>query len=55
MKKLGLEVETEKPDETSFEEFQQTFPPPLSPSTQEAMQALFSRRLARRWLVTDVE
>jgi hypothetical protein len=55
IKKLGLEVETEKPDEASFEEFQQAFAPPLSPSTREAMQVLFPGRLRRCRLVTDVE
>jgi hypothetical protein len=55
MKKLGLKVETEKPDETSFEMFQQTFAPPLSPSMWEAMQVLFHGRLRRRWLATNVK
>jgi hypothetical protein len=55
MKKLGLEVETEKPDEASFKEFQQAFAPPLSPSTREAMQVLFPGRLRYRPLLTDVE
>jgi hypothetical protein len=55
MKKLGLEVETEKPDEASFEEFQQAFAPPLSPSTREVMQVLSPGRLRRFRLVTDIE
>jgi hypothetical protein len=40
MKKLGLEVETQLPDETSFDEFQTAFTLPLSSSTLEAMNAL---------------
>ena len=48
MKRLGLEeVETELPDETSFEEFQTAFALPLSASTWEAMQVLFSGRNQR--------
>jgi hypothetical protein len=37
MKRLGLEVETKLPDETSFEEFQTAFTLPLSTSTRKAM------------------
>jgi hypothetical protein len=37
MKKLGLQVETAKPDEAPFEEFQQTFTVPLSFMRREAM------------------
>jgi len=55
MQKLELEIETEKPDEASFKEFQQAFAPPLSPSTQEAMQVPFPERLRHRRLVTNVE
>jgi hypothetical protein len=45
MKRLGLEeVETELPDEASFEEFQTAFALPLSMSTREAMQVLFPGR-----------
>jgi hypothetical protein len=45
MKHLGLEeVETELPDEASFEEFQTAFALPLSTSTWEAMQVLFPSR-----------
>ena len=48
MKRLGLEeVETELPDETSFEEFQTAFALPLSASTWEAMQVLFPGRNQR--------
>jgi len=36
-KRLGVEVETELPDEASFEEFQTAFKLPLAPSTREAM------------------
>jgi hypothetical protein len=41
MKRLGLEVETELPNEASFDEFQTTFTLPLSTSMREAMQAFF--------------
>jgi len=41
MKRLRLEVETELPNEASFEEFQSAFKLPLSTSTREAMQVLF--------------
>jgi len=37
MKMLGFLVETTKPDEASFEEFQQTYAPPLSPNSWEAI------------------
>lgn len=41
MKRLGLEIETEIPDEASFDEFHKAFKQPVSPSTREAMQVLF--------------
>jgi len=41
MKRLGVDVETKLPDESSFEEFQMTFKLPLSSETREAMQVLF--------------
>lgn len=41
LKKLGAAVETEKPDEASFAEFQQVFALPLSPSEKEGMRVLF--------------
>lgn len=44
MKKLGLEVETEVPDEASFDEFHTAFRQPLSPSTRDAMNVLFPGR-----------
>jgi hypothetical protein len=47
MKKLGLEVETQLPDEASFDEFQTAFALPLSPSTREAMNVLFSAKERR--------
>ena len=48
MKRLGLEeVETELPDEASFEEFQTAFVLPLSTSTREAMQILFPSKNPR--------
>ena len=45
MKRLGVEVETQLPDEASFQEFQTAFKLPLSSSTQEAMQVLFPSRV----------
>ena len=47
MKRLGLEMETELPDEASFEEFQTAFKLPLSASTTEAIQVLFPCRNPR--------
>jgi hypothetical protein len=49
-KKIGVEVETQLPDEASFQEFQTAFALPLSPSTREAMQVLFpgQKQRARR-------
>lgn len=47
MKRLGVEVETELPDEASFNEFQTAFKLPLSSSTREAMQVLFPGRKQR--------
>ena len=41
MKRLGVEVETQLPDEASFQEFQAAFTLPLKPSTREAMEVLF--------------
>jgi hypothetical protein len=46
MKRLGLEVETELPDEASFDEFQTAFTLPLSTTTREATEALF---LGTKW------
>jgi hypothetical protein len=46
MKRLGIEVETEQPDEASFAEFQTAFTLPLSTTTREAMKALF---LGAKW------
>jgi hypothetical protein len=46
MKRLGLEVETELPDEASFDEFQTVFTLPLIATTREAMEALF---LGAKW------
>ena len=48
MKRLGFEVETELPDEVSFEEFQKAFAPPLSPTKKEAMHVLFPSRRSMR-------
>ena len=47
MKRLGVEVETQLPDEASFQEFQIAFKLPLSSSTREAMQVLFLGR--KQW------
>jgi hypothetical protein len=51
MKKVGLEVETEKPHEASFEEFQQVVATTPLHITREAMEALFSFRGRIRGLV----
>jgi hypothetical protein len=53
IKKLGLEVETEKPDETSYEE-QIVAATPLH-IRREAMEALFPVRGRLRGPVMDVE
>jgi hypothetical protein len=47
MKHIGVEVETQLPDEASFEEFQTAFKLPLSPSTREAMLVLFPGKKQR--------
>ena len=47
MKRLGVEVETQLPDEALFQEFQTAFKLPLSSSTREAMQVLFLGR--KQW------
>ena len=47
MKRLGVQVNTELPDEASFDEFQTAFTTPLSESTREAMQVLFPGRKQR--------
>jgi hypothetical protein len=44
IKNLGLEVETMKPNEAAFQEFQQTFVELLSPSRRETTRVLFPRR-----------
>jgi hypothetical protein len=55
MKKLGLEVETEKPDDASFEEFQQIVAATPLHVRREAMEALFPGRGHFRGPVRDVE
>jgi hypothetical protein len=45
MKRLDVEVETQLPDEVSFDEFQTAFAQPLAPSTREAMRVLFPSKL----------
>jgi hypothetical protein len=47
MKRLGVHMETELPDEASFDEFQTAFVLPLSESTREAMQVLFPAQKQR--------
>lgn len=47
MKKLGLEVETEHPDEASFDEFHTAFQQPIGSSTRRAMGVLFPGRKQR--------
>ena len=47
MKRLSVEVETQLPDEASFQEFPTAFKLPLSSSTREAMQVLFPGRKQR--------
>lgn len=44
LKKLGEPVQTELPDQASFEEFQQTFKSPLCEAREEAMRELFPGR-----------
>ncbi|CAD6340188.1 unnamed protein product [Miscanthus lutarioriparius] len=47
MKRLGFEMETQVPDEASFDEFQEVFALPLTPSKREAMEILFPGRKQR--------
>ena len=47
MRRIGLDTETELPDEATFQEFQTAFKLPLSPSKREAMQVLFPGRKQR--------
>jgi hypothetical protein len=47
MKKLGVHVQTEAPDEASFDEFQTAFIEPVQQTTREAMDALFQVRKQR--------
>ena len=44
MRRLGYDTHTNKPDEASFDEFQELFALPLSPSKREAMDLLFPQR-----------
>ena len=41
MRRLGYDTHTNKPDEASFDEFQELFMLPLSSSKREAMDLLF--------------
>jgi hypothetical protein len=52
MKQLGVEVETQLPDEASFDEFQMAFALPLTSLMREAMQVLFSGR--KQWAYSAV-
>jgi hypothetical protein len=47
LKRIGLEVETARPDEATFDEFQTVFAIPLTESTREAMDVLFPGRKQR--------
>jgi hypothetical protein len=47
LKRIGLEVDTVRPDEATFDEFQTVFANPLSESTREAMDVLFPGRKQR--------
>lgn len=47
MKRIGLQVETERPDEASFDEFHVAFKAPLSNDTRETMEVLFPGRKQR--------
>jgi hypothetical protein len=47
MRKIGLDIETEAPDEATFLEFQEAFKLPLTPSKREAMHVLFPGRKQR--------
>lgn len=44
LKRIGLEVETARPDEATFDEFHKVFATPLMESTREAMDVLFPSR-----------
>jgi hypothetical protein len=55
IKKLGFEVETEKPDEASLEEFQRIVATTPLHVRREAMEALFPGRGHRHGPVMDVE
>lgn len=47
MRRIGLDLETVRPDEATFQEFQEAFKLPLSPSKREAMDVLFPGRKQR--------
>jgi hypothetical protein len=47
LKRIGLEIDTEHPDEASFDEFHTAFKLPLPEETKEAMRALFPGRKQR--------
>jgi hypothetical protein len=55
IKKLGVEVETQLPDEASVDEFQTAFALPLSASTREAMNVLLfpGKKWCRQCYVTQ--
>lgn len=47
MQRSGLDTETAKPDEATFQEFQELFKLPLTPSKREALNVLFPGRRQR--------
>jgi len=44
MKRFGFDVETEHPDEASFEEYQTAFVVPLTKTAREALQVFWASR-----------
>jgi hypothetical protein len=47
MRRIGLDLETVRPDEATFQEFQEAFKLPLSASRREALNVLFHGRKQR--------
>jgi hypothetical protein len=47
MRRIGLDLETVRPDEATFQEFQEAFKLPLSASKREALNVLFQGRKQR--------
>lgn len=48
MRRLGLDTETENPEQASFDEFHVAFKQPLASSTKKAMGVLFPGRKQRQ-------